>query len=95
MAKKPTLKLRGREFVGTVTSDKMRNTVTVSWTRRRYLPKYERYERKMSKIKAHNPESIDAKEGDMVRVMECRPLSKTKNFVVVEIIKEDSDKKSE
>lgn len=82
------LKVHGREFVGTVVSDKMRNTVTVSWTRRLFVPKYERYKKKVTKVKAHNPESIDAKEGDKVRIAECRPLSKTKNFVVVEVLPE-------
>tara|TARA_Y100000310_G_scaffold342247_1_gene444611 strand:- start:23517 stop:23945 length:429 start_codon:yes stop_codon:yes gene_type:complete len=80
------IKLRGRIFVGTVTASKMQKTVTVEWERKGYLKKYERYEKKKSRIKAHNPESISAKEGDIVRIMECRPLSKTKNFVVVEVL---------
>ena len=37
-----------------------------------------------SRITAHNPPCIDAKTGDKVKIAECRPLSKTKNFVVVE-----------
>ncbi len=76
----------GRSYVATVVSDKMRSTVTVAWKRRVHIPKYERYMVKTSKVKAHNPESIDAKEGDLVRIMQCRPISKTKNFVVVEIV---------
>jgi len=80
------LKIRGRTFVGTVISSKMQKTVTVEWERRHYLKKYERYEKRRSKIKAHNPPLINAKEGDVVKIMECRPLSKTKNFVVVEIL---------
>lgn len=87
------LKTHGRQFTGVVTSDKMRRTVTVSWETRNYIPKYERYERKISKVKAHNPDCIDAKEGDRVKIMECRPLSKMKNFVVVEKI-ENADTKS-
>lgn len=80
------LPIRGREFKGTVTSDKMMDTVTVEWPRRRYVAKYQRYEKKKSKVKAHNPKEIDAKQGDLVRIQETRPISKTKNFVVVEII---------
>ena len=80
------LKLRGRTFVGTVISSRMQKTVTVEWERKHYLRKYERYEKRKSKIKAHNPDSINAKEGDLVKIMECKPLSKTKNFVVVEIL---------
>lgn len=74
----------GRSFVGTVVSDKMASTVVVAWKRRIHIPKYERYTTRTSKVKAHNPESIDAKEGDIVKIVQCRPLSKTKNFIVVE-----------
>src|SRR3989339_98710 len=80
------LSLRGRSFVGTVISSKMQKTVTVEWERKHYLKKFERYERRRSRVKAHNPESINAREGDVVKIVECRPLSKTKNFVVVEIM---------
>ena len=50
------------------------------------MPKYERYERRKSKMIVYNPECIDAKKGDVVKVAECRPLSKTKSFVVIEVI---------
>lgn len=82
------LTVRGREFVGVVKSDKMSRTVTVYWERKQYIPKFERYEKKFSKVKAHNPDCISAKIGDKVRIKECRPLSKLKNFVVVEKIVE-------
>ncbi|RLF76193.1 30S ribosomal protein S17, partial [Thermococci archaeon] len=49
------------------------------------LKKYERYELRRSRIHAYNPECIDAKAGDKVLIAETRPLSKTKNFVVVAI----------
>jgi small subunit ribosomal protein S17 len=81
------LKVRGRIFEGTVTSAKMQKTVTVEWPRRQFNRKYERFEMRRTRVKAHNPESIDAKEGDTVRIAETRPLSKTKNFVVIEIVK--------
>lgn len=73
----------GRTFTGTVTSDRMTRTVTVAWERRHYVPKYQRYERRFSTVKAHNPDTIDAKKGDRVTVMETRPLSKTKHFIVI------------
>ena len=82
-----SLKTRGRGFVGTVKSDKMSRTITIEFERMFYLPKYERYERRRTRLKAHNPDCIDAKEGDKVKVKECRPLSKTKNFVVIEKVK--------
>lgn len=85
--KKSTLKTRGRTFRGIVVSSKSQKTVTVEWMRRVYVPKYERYQDKRSKVKAHNPPEMDAKEGDEVVIKECRPLSKTKTFVVTEVIK--------
>ncbi len=78
------LKLHGRVFVGQVVSDKSGDTAIVSWNYYHYLPKYERYERRKTKIAAYNPSCIGAKVGNMVRIAECRPLSKTKHFVVVE-----------
>jgi len=88
MEEKKTLKTRGRTFKGVVVSSKAQKTVTVEWNRRVYVPKYERYQNKRSKVKAHNPEEIDAKEGDTVIINECRPISKTKKFVVTEVVKE-------
>lgn len=84
--KENAIKTRGRTFVGTVTSDKMAKTVVVHWERRFYVKKFERYERRQSKVNAHNPEEIGAKKGDIVKIVETRPLSKTKHFIVVEII---------
>ena len=81
-----TISTRGRTFTGTVIRDKMSKTVTVEWERRKYIPKYERYEKRRTRVKAHNPENINAKEGDLVKIKETRPLSKTKNFIVIEIV---------
>jgi len=81
------VRLRGRTFTGTVVSDKMQKTATVEWPRRKFNKKYERFEMRRSRVKAHNPEVINAKTGDIVKIAETRPLSKTKNFVIIEIIK--------
>ncbi len=78
------LKCRGKIFTGTIISTKMQKTVTVEFKRQHFLPKYERYEKRRTRIKAHNPECISAKDGDIVKISECRPLSKTKNFVIIE-----------
>lgn len=86
-----SVKLRGRVFTGTVISAKMQKTVTVEWPRRKFNKKYERFEMRRTKVKAHNPESMDAKEGDLVKIAETRPLSKTKNFVVIEIVKKKQE----
>ena len=85
------ISVRGKTFVGKVVSAKMHKTVVVEWERRTLIPKFERYEKRRSKVSAHNPESINAKEGDMVRIQETRPLSKTKNFTVIEILGEQNE----
>lgn len=76
--------LRGRSFIGKVISNKMAKTITVEWERRRKIPKYERYEKRRTRIHAHLPEGSMAEVGDMVKIMESRPISKTKTFVFVE-----------
>lgn len=78
------LTVRGRVFKGIVVSDKANNTSVVQWDYFSYVPKYERYERKKTKVLAHNPECIDAQKGDNVKIAECRPISKKKSFVIVE-----------
>jgi small subunit ribosomal protein S17 len=80
------LSLRGKVFEGLVVSDKASKTVIVRWDYHRYNTKYERYERRHSTVAAYNPLCVDAKEGDIVKIAECRPLSKTKSFVVIERI---------
>lgn len=79
-----SLSVRGKILEGVVVSAKAQKTVIVRRDYLHYLPKYERYERRHSRIPAHNPPCIDAKEGDWVKIAECRPLSKTKHFVVIE-----------
>ena len=81
-----SLRCRGNIFVGTVISARMHRTAKIEWARQKFDKKYERYEKKRSRLMAHNPECINAKEGDVVKVSECRPLSKTKNFVITKII---------
>ena len=78
--------IRGAVLTGTVVSAKAAKTVTIERIITKYIPKYERYKKTKSKITAHNPESINAQEGDVVKIGETRKLSKTKNFVVVEIV---------
>ncbi len=82
------IRTRGRVFKGIVKSAKAQKTVTVEWTRRVYIPKYERYMKKNSKVKAHVPEGLAVKEGDFVIIKECRPISKTKKFIVTEVVSE-------
>lgn len=78
--------VRGRILTGTVVSAKMHRTVKIVIHHSHYMKKYERYEKRRTKLLVHNPPSINAQVGDTVRVMETRPISKTKHFVVVERI---------
>lgn len=78
------LPVRGRMLEGTVISAKMDKTVVVRRDYLNYSPKFKRYERRHSHIPAHSPPCLSAKEGDWVKIAECRPISKTVSFVVVE-----------
>jgi small subunit ribosomal protein S17 len=77
-----TVRIHGRAFTVTVQSARAPKTAIVEWERRYYVPKYERYERRRTKINVHNPDCMNAKAGDIVRITECRPISKTKHFVI-------------
>ncbi|MEK6970071.1 MAG: 30S ribosomal protein S17 [archaeon] len=78
--------VRGNELVGKVVSAKTPKMVTVEREMVVYLSKYERYKKVKSTVHAHNPESINAKEGDIVTIGETRKISKTKNFIVTQIV---------
>ncbi|MBX8631907.1 MAG: 30S ribosomal protein S17 [Thermoplasmata archaeon] len=79
-----TLSVRGQSIVGKVVSARMKGTVIVEKEHRKFNQKYERYERRRRRYPAHLPACITVSEGDVVRIMECRPLSKTVSFVVIE-----------
>jgi len=76
---------RRRALVGTVTSDKMDKTVVVTIERTTRHPLYGKVVKVNKKYKAHN-ENNEAKLGDVVRIRECRPISKDKKFFVEEIV---------
>ena len=70
---------------GVVTSDKMDQTVTVMIERKIKHPLYGKYVKKSTKIHAHDPDN-KCQQGDLVKIAECRPISKTKSWKVVEIV---------
>ena len=74
-----------RTVEGRVVSNKMNKTVTVLVERQVKHALYGKYLRRSTKLHAHDEENT-CNEGDLVRVSECRPLSKNKNWQVVEII---------
>lgn len=71
--------------IGVVTSNKMTKTITVAVERKVKHPIYGKFVKKTSKFHAHDEKS-EASIGDLVRIMETRPLSKTKRWRLVEII---------
>lgn len=83
-----SLPIRGRVFTGVVAENKMQKTIVVRRDYIWYVKKFKRYERRHSQISAHLPPCIEVKEGDKVKIAECRPLSKTVCFVVIERLEE-------
>jgi small subunit ribosomal protein S17 len=79
-----TLPVRGVTIVGRVVENRMQGTVIVEKQHQRLVPKYERFEKRTSRYPAHLPSNIDVEVGDEVTIAECRPISKTVKFVVVE-----------
>ncbi|MDD3879547.1 MAG: 30S ribosomal protein S17 [Syntrophomonas sp.] len=71
--------------IGTVSSDKMDKTITVSVETVRQHPLYKKTIKTSKKYKAHD-ENNEAKTGDIVKIMETRPLSKDKRWRLVEIV---------
>ena len=74
-----------KERIGVVTSDKMDKSIVVSVERKVKHPKYGKFVKKTKKFVAHD-ETNDCNIGDTVKIMETRPLSKTKNWRLVEIV---------
>ena len=69
---------------GFIVSAKMDKTVIVRRDYLNYIPKYKRYERRRSHTPAHNPPCMTAEACDKVKIAECRPISKTVSFTVIE-----------
>ncbi len=74
-----------KERIGIVVSNKMNKTIVVAEKRKVKHPIYGKFINRTSKFKAHD-ENNDCKIGDLVKIMETRPLSKTKKWRLVEII---------
>ncbi len=74
-----------KERIGVVTSNKMDKSIVVAVARKVKHPKYGKFVNKTTKFVAHD-EKNEVGIGDTVRIMETRPLSKTKNWRLVEII---------
>ena len=80
-----SLRVRGQIIEGTVSSQGMTDSIVVERETTRYMQKYERYEKRTRRYAAPLPSCIGGvSQGDKVRIMECRPLSKTVKFCVIE-----------
>ena len=79
-----------KERVGEVISNKMTKTIVVQVQRRFPHPRYKKVVTGYSKFYAHDEKS-EAKVGDRVRIQETRPLSKTKNWRLVEVVEKNTD----
>lgn len=78
-----------RTLQGKVVSDKMDKSITVLIERQVKHPIYGKFMKRSSKIHAHD-EANECNMGDVVKVVECRPMSKTKSFKLVEIVEKAS-----
>ena len=78
------IKVRGRLLSGTAVSTSGKSFAVIEMQYLHMVPKYSRGERRRSRVSAHVPPCIEVRDGDSVTLGECRPLSKTISFVVVE-----------
>lgn len=85
---KKTLRTHGRTFTGRVISEIFHKTTTIEFDRRIYNSKYERFQKRRTRIKVHIPENFKVKKGDILKIIETRPISKTKNFLAMEVVKQ-------
>ena len=85
---------RGRTFEGVV-KKKFHKRIVIEFERMIHVRKYERYAKSRTKIHARLPESLekDINIGDLIKVQECRPLSKIIHFIVIKKIKSKEELK--
>jgi small subunit ribosomal protein S17 len=80
-----SLSIRGKLFEGIVVNAKAKHTVTIEKKSSINFSKFRRYGRSKNRIHAHAPSNLDIKEGDRVIAAECRPISKSVSFVIIEV----------
>jgi len=80
-----SLSIRGKIFEGIVINAKAKGTVVIERESLIEFTKFKRFGRSKNKIHAHVPSNLDIQEGDHVVAAECRPISKSVSFVVVEV----------
>ena len=80
-----SLTIRGKLFEGIVINAKAKRTAVIQKESLIYFEKFKRFGRSKNKIHAHVPSNLNVQEGDHVVAAECRPISKSVSFVVVEV----------
>ncbi len=85
MANSAEQRSRKKSWIGRVVSDKMDKAIVIAIDRKVQHPVYKKYFRKTTRLMAHD-QNNEAAIGDVVKVMECRPLSKKKSCRLVEIV---------
>jgi len=79
-------KKRRQSMIGVVVSDKCSKSVTIKVEREKYFPKYDKHVTRTRKFMAHDEEER-CEMGDVIRIVPCRPMSKMKRHMVIDIIK--------
>jgi small subunit ribosomal protein S17 len=92
--KKLLVGTRGRVFQGFVIK-KFGSRVVIEFERTVYVPKYERFTRKKTKLHARIPEKMNVEIGNYIKIRECRPLSKIVHFIVVDVLKKNIEEEGE
>jgi len=80
-----SLTIRGKLFEGIVINAKANGTVVIERESQINFTKFKRFGRSKNKIHAHVPSNLNVQEGNYVMAAECRPISKSVSFVVVEV----------
>ena len=80
-----SLTIRGKLFEGIVINAKAKGTVVIQKESPVYFKKFKRFGRSKNKIHAHVPSNLNVQKGDYVVAAECRPISKSVSFVIVEV----------
>lgn len=87
-----SLAVRGKLLTGIVSSAKAKKMVVVLREYPGQVSKYKRFQRSRSTVHAYLPPCIEVNEGEEARIAECRPLSKTVSFVVIEVNNKDGSR---
>ncbi len=80
-----------KTLVGVVVSDKMDKTITVLLETQKRHPMYKKFVKKTSKVKAHDDKN-EAAAGDLVKLIECRPISKEKTWRLIKILEKKEER---